>query len=83
MDKKLWNKLLNKNSLITENVNYKTLKKNGEVELQYVVRQDGKDWYRVIIPGGVFVFSANEKKKAENKFKEASDFVKGMERFKD
>ena len=64
--------------ILNEIIETKVLKKGGDVELQYARRHDGKEWYRVTIPGGVFIFNMDEKKKAESQFKQAVLFLKGL-----
>ena len=81
MNSKEWKKLLHENTL-NEQTKFTILKKNGDVKLQHAIRRDGKEWLRVEMPGGVFVFDMNEKREAEEKFKEAVNFLKGMERIK-
>ena len=68
--------------ILDEKTEKKILKKQGDVELQYVRRHDDKEWLCVSMPGGVFIFDVEEKKEAESKFKEVVNFLKGMERTK-
>jgi len=81
MNNKEWKKLFRENTL-NEQAKFTTLKKSGDVKLQHAIRHDGKEWFRVEMPGGVFVFDINEKREAEEKFKETVNFLKGMERTK-